>query len=252
MRTVTLVLALTAACAASPALGQARILTVQDQTQVLDQAPLAAPAPDQNRTPPAASPQAPAMTPVQPSPQAPPQAQMPAQGQEHPKEQSGTQNESQAKRQDRALPEVTSRYSFTRVDNGFLRLDHKSGNVAYCTSYTAGWSCEAVPENRASLEQQIAQLRDEVADLQHLRDEVAELKREIATRLPPRLRPPETVPPSPPPAPPPPPPADQRGGITFTLPNQQDIARARGFITDTWHRLVDMIENLRKDMMRKG
>jgi hypothetical protein len=45
---------------------------------------------------------------------------------------------------------------------------------------------------------------------------------------------------------------DQTGSITIPLPSREDIARARGFIADTWHRLVDLIENLQKDMMRKG
>ena len=68
----------------------------------------------------------------------------------------------------------------------------------------------------------------------------------------------------PPPRPPPPircrrqtvPPTaqqpDQTGSITIKLPSRADIARARGFIADTWHRLVDLIENLQKDMLRKG
>jgi hypothetical protein len=51
--------------------------------------------------------------------------------------------------------------------------------------------------------------------------------------------PPQTVPPAP---------DDQTGSITL----KQDIARARGFLTDAWRRLVDMIDTIQKDMMRKG
>lgn len=232
MRTATLVLAFAAACAASSAPAQVRILTVQDQAQPPAQTPPATPAQEQ------ASPPAPVTTPAQPSAQAPSQA--PAQAQEPSKAQTEkqpeSQGESQAKRQDRAPPGVLARYSFTRVDNGLLRLDHKSGDVAYCTPRSAGWSCEAVPQKGASLEQQIAELRDEVAALQ----------KEIAVlRAPPHPVPPQTVPPMPPTA-------DQTGSVTIPLPSREDIARARGFITDTWRRLVDMIENLQKDMMRKG
>ena len=245
MRIATLVLAFAAACGASPALAQARILTVQDQTQPPPQTLPAAPAQEQ------ASPPAPVTTPAQPSAQAPLQApaptQVPAQAQEQSKAPPESQGESQAKRQDRAPP--PGRYGFTRVDNGLLRLDHESGDVAYCTPRDAGWSCEAVPQKGASLEQQIAELRGEVAALEHLRDEVADLQREIVILRPPHfdLTPPQTVPPAPSP-----PPDNHTGGITLKLPTQQDIARARGFIADTWHRLVEMIENLQKDMMRKG
>jgi hypothetical protein len=218
MRIATLVLALATACGASPALAQARILTAQDQTQTPPTAPTQAPVP------------APAATP------APAQAQEPLQGQAE--QQSGSQGESQAKRQDRAPPGVPTRYSFTRVDNGLLRLDHDSGDVAYCTPHNAGWSCEGVPQQGASLEQQIAALRDEV---DALRKEVAALR---APPPPPHPVPPQTVPPTPRP--------DQTGSITIPLPSREDIARARGFIADTWHRLVDMIDNLQKDIMRKG
>jgi len=235
MRTATLVLAFAALCAASHAPAQVRILTVQDQTQP----PPAAPAQEQ------AGPRTPVTTPAQPSAQAPSQApaqaQVPAQAQEPPRAQTEkqpeSQGESEAKRQDRAPPGVPARYSFTRVDNGLLRLDHKSGDVAYCTPRSAGWSCEAVPQKGASLEQQIGELRDEVAALQK---EISALR-----APPPHPVPPQTVPPTPPTA-------DQTGSVTIPLPSRQDIARARGFITDTWHRLVDMIENLQKDMMRKG
>jgi hypothetical protein len=251
MRTVTLVLAFAAVCASSPAWAQARILTVQDQTpppaapaapaQV--EAPLSSPAP---AAPPQAKPAAPpaevrAPAAVPAGPKA--EAAKPAESQSQSQSQSETQSESQAKRQDRAPPGAPERFSFVRVDNGFLRLDRKSGQVAYCTSRNDGWSCEAVPEQRASLEQQIAQLRDEVAGLEM---EIARLR----TPPPPPAPPPHPVPPQT--VPPSPQAGDQTGGITLKLPSHEDIARARGFIADTWHRLVDMIESMQKDLLRKN
>jgi cell division protein FtsB len=129
-----------------------------------------------------------------------------------------------------APPSVPSHFTFNRVDDGYLRLDNNSGQIAFCSPHTVGWACQAVPEDRAALEKEIARLQDEVASL----------KQEIAA-----LREP----------PPPRPPAD----LTPTVPKsdeavklREDIERARAAIESAWRRLVDMIMNFQKDMMRKG
>jgi hypothetical protein len=130
-----------------------------------------------------------------------------------------------------APPTVPSRYSFNRVDDGFLRLDSQSGEIAFCGPRTVGWACQAVPEDRAALEKEIARLQDEVAGL----------KTEIAA-----LR-------APPPPPPPPaeltPPADKSEDAAKL---REDLARARAAIEHAWRRLVDMIVNFQKDMMHKS
>jgi hypothetical protein len=91
-----------------------------------------------------------------------------------------------------------------------------------------------VPEDRAALEKEIARLQDEVAAL----------KKEIAAlRAPP--------PPPRPPAPIPPPAAAPDKNGALKLPSQEDIDRARAYIVETWRRLVDMINQIQQDMMRK-
>ena len=71
-------------------------------------------------------------------------------------------------------PNVPARYSFNRVDDGFLRLDNSSGQLSFCSPHSVGWACQAVPEDRAALEKEIARLQDEVAGL---KKEVAALRR---------------------------------------------------------------------------
>lgn len=141
------------------------------------------------------------------------------------------------------------RFTFNRVDNGFLRLDAQNGQVAYCRAQTAGWSCQAVPENRSELDSDVARLRADMMDLKtlksdivRLQDEIAALRREVAAlKEPPPPRPPaELTPP------------DKGGDAVIKLPTHEDVARARAFIERTWHRLVEMITAVQKDMMQKG
>jgi len=145
-----------------------------------------------------------------------------------------------ATRENLALPPPPrDRFSFAPVDEGFLRFDHKSGDVALCKPQNGAWSCNDVPGSSVA-RQQDQKEQKEIADL---RDQVAALQKDVASlRTPPTLPhpvPPQTVPPAP---------DDQTGSIAL----KQDIARARGYLADAWRRLVDMIDNLQKDMMRKG
>jgi hypothetical protein len=148
-----------------------------------------------------------------------------------------------ATRENLALPPPPrGRFSFAQVDEGFLRFDHKSGDVALCKPQSGSWNCDAVPGSSVAQQQDQADQKEqkEIADL---RDQVLALQKEVAS-----LRPP---PPPPHPVPPqtvPPAPDDQTGSITL----KQDIARARGYLADAWRRLVDMIDNLQKDMRRRG
>ena len=59
----------------------------------------------------------------------------------------------------------SSRFAFNRVDGGFLRLDNQTGQISFCGPRAIGWACQAVPEDRAALENEIARLQAEVASL---------------------------------------------------------------------------------------
>ncbi len=146
-----------------------------------------------------------------------------------------------ATRENLALPPPPrGRFSFAPVDEGFLRFDHKSGDVALCKPQNGAWNCDAVQGADIAREKD----QNDQKEIAELREQLAALQKEVAS-----LR----APPPPPPHPVPPqtvPPAydDQTGSVTL----KQDIARARGYLADAWRRLVDMIDNLQKDMMRKG
>jgi hypothetical protein len=148
-----------------------------------------------------------------------------------------------------AAPAEGGRFTFNRIDNGFLRLDTQNGQVAYCRAQTAGWSCQAVPENRSELDADVARLQSDMtalktlkSDIARLQDEIAALRREVAAlKEPPPPRPPADLT-SP----------DKGPDVTIRLPTHEDVARARAFLEKTWHRLVEMISAVQKDLMQKG
>jgi hypothetical protein len=144
--------------------------------------------------------------------------------------------------QDSPAPEPASppgRFSFRRVEDGFLRLDTQTGQVTLCSAHAVGWACQAVPEDRAALEQEIERLREQV---ERFRQENAALR--------------ASPPPPPSAAPPPRPPADltpksdQDGGLK--MPSDEDIARARVAVENAWRRLMEMMKALQDDMTRKN
>jgi hypothetical protein len=49
-----------------------------------------------------------------------------------------------------------SRYSFHRVQDGYLRLDVRTGQVALCSRRQVGWACQVLPDDRIVLESEIA------------------------------------------------------------------------------------------------
>lgn len=126
--------------------------------------------------------------------------------------------------------EAPARYAFNRVNDGFLRLDNISGQIAFCSPTSAGWACQAVPEDRAALEKEIARLQDEVADL---KQQVAALREPPAPRPPAELSPPSAQ--------------SERAAEL-----RADLSRAKAAVQSAWQRLVDMIGSFQKDMMRKS
>jgi cell division protein FtsB len=132
-------------------------------------------------------------------------------------------------------PEAPSRYAFNRVNDGFLRLDNVSGQIAFCSPTSAGWACQAVPEDRAALEKEIARLQDEVTDL---KQQVASLREPPPPRPPADLSKPDSASPS----------AQSERAAEL----RADLSRAKAAVQSAWQKLVDMISGFQKDMMRKS
>jgi hypothetical protein len=123
-----------------------------------------------------------------------------------------------------------SRYTFNRADDGYLRLDGRTGQVSMCTRRPVGWACQAVPDERTALEAEIARLQGE---------NVALKKEFIARNLP--L--PGTVKPEPP--------APKAEEPRVQLPSDAELNKVMTFMEKVWRRLVEMIITLQKDILNK-
>lgn len=123
-----------------------------------------------------------------------------------------------------------ARYSFSRVDDGYLRLDGRTGQVSICTRRSAGWACQVVPDERGTLEAEIARLQGENATL----------KRELIAR---NLPLPGTVKPEPPSA--------KREEPRLQLPDDAELNKVMTFMEKVWRRLVEMIVTLQRDIRNK-
>ena len=141
------------------------------------------------------------------------------------------------------VPQPAGRFSLSRVEGGFLRLDSVTGHMSFCSPHTVGWACEAVPEDRAALDAEIARLQRELGKL---KDEIAK------AQLPPEPpRPPGDIPPQ----------AGQSqdqaqaqadGDAKLRFPSREEMERARAALERAWQHLVEVISEFQKDLTKKN
>ena len=122
-----------------------------------------------------------------------------------------------------------ARYTFHRADDGYLRLDGRSGQVSMCHRRTTGWQCQLVPDERAALE----------AEISRLQSDNAALKKELLSRslpLPDGMRP------------------DQPGSKSVQrpqLPDDAELNRIMGVMEKIWRRMVEMIQSVQRDLQKR-
>jgi hypothetical protein len=127
-----------------------------------------------------------------------------------------------------------TRYTFNRADDGYLRLDGRTGQVSICSRRQVGWACQAVPDERTALEAEIARLQSENVTL----------KKEMIAR---NLPLPGTVKPEPPAGKP-----GKPDEPRVQLPDDAELNKVMNFMEKVWRRLVEMIVTLQKDMLKKS
>lgn len=122
-----------------------------------------------------------------------------------------------------------NRFTCNRVDDGFLRLDMRSGEVSLCRRGTDGWSCDIVPDDRGAIDNEIARLRGENAVLKKaLLDRGLPLPSGVNT---------DVVC------------AGSRDRAT-ALPGDARMERVTTLVGQMWRQLVDMFTNL-KNVLKK-
>lgn len=148
-----------------------------------------------------------------------------ANAQEPPKD-PATEAQPQAGAQD-AVPSPTGRFSFAPTEGGYLRLDGETGQVSLCSQRTAGWACQLVPDDRAALDAEIARLQGEISKL---KAQTAEAPPRPQAELTPRAG---------------------NDDSTLRFPTREEMERARAAVERAWRRMVDMIYDFQKDVMKK-
>ena len=122
------------------------------------------------------------------------------------------------------------RFTFDRMNDGYVRLDNRTGQVSFCSKRSVGWTCQLASEDHGALENEIARLQEETVSL---------TKEFLARGLP--L--PGSIKSHPPVGP------SERPSSLQSDPN---IERMKAMVENTWRRLVDMISALQKEVLKKS
>ncbi len=175
-----------------------------------------------------------------------------------------------------------ARFTFHKIDDGYLRLDLRTGEVATCRQREAGWTCTLAPEERAALESEMGRLQRESALLKNalldhglpLPAPQAEPPAPAAPAAPAPTVPPQAAAPpqsSPPAAPAIPPVASappQPGSSSEAAPprppalvpaepdvrprDKAEVDRVMDVMERLWHRLVELMTTIQHDVQRRG
>jgi hypothetical protein len=127
------------------------------------------------------------------------------------------------------------RYTFSATADGLMRLDTRTGAISNCSNSASGWTCYAAPDERKALDEEIGRLQAEND----------RLKAQLASRDPAAGKSAEADKPAGPGGP------DNRK-IEIPLPSDQDMDRVVSFLQRAWKRLVDMANQMQRDVSGNG
>ena len=126
-------------------------------------------------------------------------------------------------------PAENERFSLYRTEDGYLRLDGRTGQLSNCIRRQSRWLCQTIPEERIALEMEIGRLQVENAAL----------KKELLAQ---QLALPEGVRPDP-------------AGAADSQPRgkvHRELAQVRGAIESVWLRLVAFVISVQRDLLKRS
>lgn len=136
-----------------------------------------------------------------------------------------------AQAQDTGGPSDNARFTYQRVQDGFLRFDVRTGQVSQCNWVAIGWYCRVVPDERLALESEIARLQTSNTAL----------KKELLDQglpLPDGIKPDPQV---------------SSGNIMeLKLPGDVEFGRVTGYVGKVWRQMVEMMVNLQRGVLRRS
>ncbi len=153
-----------------------------------------------------------------------------------------------------SMPEAENgRYALSPVADGVIRLDTRTGAVSNCANSGSGWTCYAVPDERAALDAEIGRLQ---SDNEKLKAQLAASESGAAGQieqpkfdkpvpksdLPPKSDSLNKAEPNR---------AESERKIEIPLPSDRDMDRMMSFLDQAWRRLVEMANRMQKDVSGK-
>jgi hypothetical protein len=134
------------------------------------------------------------------------------------------------------------RYALAPVADGVIRLDTRTGAVSTCSNTGTGWACYAVPDERAALDAEIGRLQ---ADNEKLKAELAAREPTVSGKIDEPLPKTDSL------KKPEPKVAEGERKIEIPLPSDRDMDRMMSFLERAWRRLVEIANQMQKDVSGK-
>jgi hypothetical protein len=142
-----------------------------------------------------------------------------------------------------SMPDTENgRYTLAPVADGVLRLDTRTGTMSTCNNNGVGWACYAMPDERTALDAEIGRLQ---RDNEKLKAQLAQWDSPANGKIDEALPKSDSLTKDGAKS------AQSGRKLELTLPSDQDIDRAMGFLERAWRRLVEMANRMQRDVTGK-
>ena len=130
------------------------------------------------------------------------------------------------------------RFVMTPTDNGLMRLDTRTGQMALCAKADEGWACKSVTDQTAEARNRVANLEKENAEL---KNKVTQLEEMLMAF---RDRPEGSTVPSPLPSP--------NSNSMFKLPSQKQVDQAFDYFENMLRKFLERLKRLGQSPEDRG